>query len=176
MLFVGSIFNRRHVPALVRAVGSLASARPDVSLDIVGDDRTHPREDLQALIGNLGLEARVRWHRYVGDGQLADLYGRARAFAFLSEYEGLGMTPLEALAAGVPSVVYDTPVARECYGDAACYVPIGDERGVVQALDRLLFAEADRGHILSAAAATLARYDWRRAARETLGVIEAAGR
>ena len=32
----------------------------------------------------------------------------ARAFAFLSEYEGLGLTPLEALAAGVPPVLLDT--------------------------------------------------------------------
>ncbi len=47
------------------------------------------------------------------------------AFAFLSEYEGLGLTPLEALAAGVPPVLLDTPVARESCGDAALYVPAG---------------------------------------------------
>ena len=45
------------------------------------------------------------------------LYGSARAFAFLSEYEGLGLTPLEALAAGVPPVLLDTPVARESCGE-----------------------------------------------------------
>ena len=43
-------------------------------------------------------------------------------FVFLSEYEGFGLTPLEALSAGVPIVVNDTPVAREVYGDAAWYV------------------------------------------------------
>ena len=60
---------------------------------------------------------------YVADEELAALYARPRAFAFLSEYEGFGLTPLEALAAGVPLVVLDTPVAREVYGDAAAYVP-----------------------------------------------------
>ena len=32
------------------------------------------------------------------------------------------MTPLEAMSAGVPAVVLDTPVAREVYGDAAIFV------------------------------------------------------
>ena len=54
------------------------------------------------------------------------LYARASVFAFLSEYEGFGLTPLEALAAGVPPVVLDTPVAREVYGDAAVFVRRGD--------------------------------------------------
>lgn len=176
VLYAGSLFNRRHVPDLVRAVGTLARTRPEVSLDIVGDDRTFPHEDLGQIAVKLGLGDQVRWHRYVTDDQLLELYTRARAFAFLSEYEGLGMTPLEALTAGVPPVLYDTAVAREACGAAALYVPVGDRAGVVQALDRALFDDATRAAILSAAPATLARYDWPRAARETLAVIEDAGR
>jgi glycosyltransferase involved in cell wall biosynthesis len=176
VLFVGSIFNRRHVPDLIRAVGTLARTRPDISLDIVGDDRTFPYEDLERMIANLGLDGRVRWHRYVSDDQLLELYGRARAFAFLSEYEGLGLTPLEALGAGVPPVLYDTAVARESCAAAALYVPVGDGAAVVQALDRVLFDEPTRAAILAAAPATLAKYDWPRAARETLAVIESAAR
>ena len=59
-------------------------------------------------------------------------------FGFLSEYEGFGLTPLEALAAGVPIVVLDTPVAREVYGDAAEYVAVDDEPGTAAALRRFL--------------------------------------
>ena len=176
VLYVGSIFNRRHVPDLIHAIATLQRTRPDLSLDIVGDDRTFPHQDLEAIVANLGLDGRVRWHRYVTNTELLDLYSRARTFAFLSEYEGLGMTPLEALAAGVPPVVYDTAVARESYADAALYVPIGDGPGVALALERAIFDEQTRAAILSAAPATLAKYDWPRAARETLAVIEGAAR
>jgi glycosyltransferase involved in cell wall biosynthesis len=176
VLYVGSLFNRRHVPDLIRAVGTLARTRPDASLDIVGDDRSFPHEDLGQIITSLRLGSRVRWHRYVTDEQLFELYGRARAFAFLSEYEGFGMTPLEALGAGVPPVLYDTAVARESCGAAALYAPVGDGPAVVRALDRALFDEPTRAAILAAAPATLARYDWPRAARETLAVIEEAAR
>jgi glycosyltransferase involved in cell wall biosynthesis len=173
ILYVGSIFNRRRVPDLIRAVAALALERPDVSLDLVGDNRTFPHEDIEHAIESHRLGSRARWHRYVTDDQLRDLYGRARAFAFLSEYEGLGMTPLEALAAGVPPVVLDTAAARETLGDAALYVPARDIRAAARALERALFDEQARAHILAAAPATLARYSWPRAARDTLAILEA---
>jgi glycosyltransferase involved in cell wall biosynthesis len=176
VLYAGSLFNRRHVPDLIRAIEVLARRRPDVSLDIVGDDRTFPREDVARTIVDLGVGGRVRWHRYVSNEELTELYGRARAFAFLSEYEGLGMTPLEALGSGIPPVLYDTPVARETCGGAALYVPLGDIPGVAAALERALFDEATRGAILTAAPAALAKYDWPRAARETLAVLEDAAK
>ena len=172
VLYVGSIFNRRHVPDLIRAFGKVAGAHPDASLDLVGDNRTHPYEDVRRTIDAEGLNDRVRWHAYLADGELRELYGRARAFAFLSEYEGLGLTPLEALAAGVPPVLLDTPVARESCGDAALYVPVSDIGATARALERALFDEEARARILAAAPAALAKYDWPRAARDTLAVLE----
>ncbi len=174
VLFVGTILNRRHVPDLIRAVARVVRTRPDVSLDIVGDDRSYPREDLTATIAAEGLEGRVRRHAYVADAALHEHYAQARAFAFLSEYEGLGLTPLEAIAAGVPAVLFDTPVARESCGGAALYAPIGDIDAAASALERALFDEPTRARLLAAAPAVLARYDWPRAARETLAVIEKA--
>jgi glycosyltransferase involved in cell wall biosynthesis len=175
ILFVGSIFNRRHVTDLIRAFAPIARAHPDASLDIVGDNRSHPREDLRRTIASEGLEAQVRWHEYVTDEQLAALYAEARAFAFLSEYEGLGLTPLEALAAGVPPLLLDTAVARESCGDAALYVPVSDLAATMRGLESLLFDDTVRQRILIAAPAELARFDWPRAARDTLAVLEKAG-
>jgi glycosyltransferase involved in cell wall biosynthesis len=172
LLYVGSIFNRRHVPSLIRAFAQLLRARPDASLDIVGANRTYPHEDIGGLIERAGLSGRVRWHEYVSNQRLSELYSRARAFAFLSEYEGLGMTPLEALAVGVPPVVFDTPIARESCGTAAVFVPRDDLPAVAAALESALFDEPTRARILAAAPGVLARYSWPRAARETMEVLE----
>jgi glycosyltransferase involved in cell wall biosynthesis len=172
VLFVGSILNRRHVPDLIRSFGVVARRRPQATLDLVGDNRTHPHEDIQRTIRSEGLGGRVCWHRYVSDDQLCDLYARARAFAFLSEYEGLGMTPLEALAAGVPPLLLDTPVAHESCGDAALYVRAGDLSGIARAMEDILADEATRLRLLAAAPAALAKYSWPRAARETLALLE----
>jgi glycosyltransferase involved in cell wall biosynthesis len=175
LLYVGSIFNRRRVPDLIRAVAALARRRPRISLDLVGDNRTFPPQDIDRAIDNHAMTGRVRWHRYASEDALRDLWADARAFAFLSEYEGLGMTPLEALAVGVPPVVLDTPTARESLEDAALYVPINaDVPAVALALETALFDERARARVLDAAPAALAKYEWPRAARETLAVLERA--
>ena len=171
LLSVGSIFNRRHIPELLRAFKRLARRHPDVTLDLVGDNRTYPHVDITALLRHLDLTARVEWHHYVSDGDLARLYGQSRGFAFLSEYEGLGMTPLEGLAAGLPPVLLDTPVARESCGDAALYVVLDDVEAIVGALEQVLFDEATRQTLLAAAPAVLRQYQWPVAARATLDLI-----
>jgi glycosyltransferase involved in cell wall biosynthesis len=173
LLYVGSLFNRRHVMDLIRAFATVGRRRTDASLDIVGDNRTYPFEDVAAAIAREALGDRIRWHRYASDDQVAELYKRASAFAFLSEYEGLGLTPLEALSAGVPSVLYDTPVARESCGDAALYVAPGDHAATARAIDALLFDDATREGLLAAAPAVVAKYSWPRAAAATLRLLEA---
>lgn len=172
VLYVGSIFNRRRIPDLIRGFATIARRWPTLSLDLVGDNRTYPRQDIEAAIAREALNGRVRWRQYVGDDELRALYASARAFAFLSDYEGLGMTPLEALAAGVPPVLLDTPVARESCGNAALYVRPDDVPAIGRALEQLLFEADTRTRILAAAPAALARYTWPRAARETLAVLE----
>ena len=174
VLYVGSIFNRRRVVDLIRAFAPIARVHSEASLDIVGDDRTFPREDLRRAIAAEGVGNQIQWHEYVDDTQLQALYANARAFAFLSEYEGLGLTPLEALAAGVPVLLADTPVAHESCGDAALYVPIGDLRATTERLEQLLFDPSIRDRLLRAAPAVLGRFDARKGARATLAVIEAA--
>ncbi len=172
ILFVGSILNRRRVPDLLHSFAALASVHPELRLAIVGENRSHPHQDLAGLADTLGIVDRVTIASYVTEADLADLYARAAAFAFLSEYEGFGLTPLEALAAGVPIVVLDTRVARELYGDAALFVQPGDLGGTADALRALLFDATVRRDLLARAGPVLARYSWDRTAQETLAALE----
>jgi glycosyltransferase involved in cell wall biosynthesis len=174
ILYVGSIFNRRRVPDLIRGFAALARRRPTVRLDVVGDNRTYPRQDIAGTIAAEALDGRATWRHYLPDPELKALYEDARAFAFLSEYEGFGLTPLEALAAGVPPLLLDTAVAREICGGAALYVSRGDTAVIADALERLLFDQPTRDQILSCAAPVLARYSWPHAARRTLAILAGA--
>jgi glycosyltransferase involved in cell wall biosynthesis len=174
VLYVGSVFARRHVPELIAAFGRVAARHATVRLEIVGDNRSRPPIDLDALARATGHAARIGIHAYVSDAELAALYRSASVFAFLSDYEGFGMTPLDALASGIPIVVLETEVAREIYGPAALYVASPNPDAVMAALETALFDDAARRKLLDAAPHVLERYSWREAAQRTLQVLLAA--
>lgn len=175
-LYVGSIFNRRHVPAIITAFARAAHQVPDARLEIVGENRTFPHQPLEPVIAASGVASQVVLRDYVDEGTLHDLFGQARAFVFLSEYEGFGLTPLEAMLRGVPAVVLDTPVAREAYGDGAIYVDRPESPALADAISRLLSDEAWHEARAAAGRAAARRYSWDRAARETFEALAACAR
>ena len=176
VLFVGSIFTRRRVDTLIEAFDMVAERVPAARLEIVGENRTHsPRLDLEALRRRCRHANRIQIRSYVDDSTLQTLYTQASVLAFLSEYEGFGLTPLEALAAGVAPVVLDTPIARETCGNAARYVsPSAPTAGVADAITELLTSDTARHHLRQHAEQVLARYDWDLTAADTLTVLEEA--
>ena len=174
VLFVGSIFGRRHVPELIQGFARIAASHPALQLDIVGENRTSPPLDLGAIAHGAGVGDRVHLRSYVSEEELERLYGRAGVLAFLSDYEGFGLTPLEALGAGVPIIVLDTPVTREVYGEAAFYIAAPEPSRIAAAIAQAVFDDAARKDVLAARGGVLARYSWDDCARRVLAVLTGA--
>jgi glycosyltransferase involved in cell wall biosynthesis len=176
VLYVGSVFNRRRIPELIEGFAKVAARHPAARLEIVGDNRTEPPVDVDALIARSGAADRIRARHYVSDAELSSLYARASAFAFFSEYEGFGLTPLEAMSAGIPVVVLDTEVAREIYGPAAQYVAHAEPDLIATALERVLNDDGERRRLIEAGKAQVERYSWDECARRTLQVLLACAK
>lgn len=175
VLFVGSIFNRRHVPELIEGFTQLARSRPEMQLEIVGDNRTTPHVDLESLVTATDIADRIQVRSYVSDDDLRKRYAAAAAFVYLSEYEGFALTPLEALASGVPVLLLDTPVAREVYGDAASYIARPDPALIADAIRMVLFEPHHRERMLQAATTVVRRYSWTTFAKQVLDLLLDAG-
>ena len=172
ILYVGSIFNRRHIPALISAFSQVHQVIHNSELVIVGSNRTYPRQDLDLLARQEDVQECTTFLDYAAEDSLADLYRRASVFVFLSEYEGFGMTPLEAMTAGVPVIVGDTQVAHEVYRNAAHYVDVKNSGKIAQSIVELLTKPSVREELLSNAKSSLSRFTWTTTARQTLATIE----
>jgi glycosyltransferase involved in cell wall biosynthesis len=179
---VGSLFNRRCIPELLRAVSLLRSHEHEhgherlsgVVLDVVGDNRTHPRRDLAGLVLGLGQGAHVRLSGFVDEAGLADRYAAADAAVFLSEYEGFGLPALEAASRGVPLVVSDRPSLNEVFGEAALVVDPRNEREIAGALGRVLGDPMLRKELIDRGRALASRHSWTRTAALTRRALLAA--
>jgi len=140
VLSVGRLSPEKNFALLIRAFACLpakAIERPGVRLAIIGEGPE--RENLQSLIGELGLGERVR---LLGqrDNPFAFMR-RARVFVMTSNFEGFGNVLIEAMACGLPIVSTDCPVGpREilCGGRYGDLVATGDVQGLATALQARL--------------------------------------
>src|SRR5262249_13941240 len=67
VLYVVSLFNRRHVPELIAGFSSVAARQPGVRLDIVGDNRTFPYINVERVARESRAADRIRIRPYVDD-------------------------------------------------------------------------------------------------------------
>ena len=104
-LFVGSGFERKGLPAALRALVQL----PPAQLLVIGRDRRVAR--YQALAEKLGLSGRAQFL-----GALADVkpyYGAADALVLPTLYDPFPNVALEAMASGLPVITSTTSGAAE---------------------------------------------------------------
>ena len=102
---VGRLEPQKAHDALVRALATIASLRPelDPSLVVVGDGSE--RGALERLVEDMGLRGRVRLLGHVEP--VATLYPAFDVFALASMWEGLPLSLLEAMASGLAVVATD---------------------------------------------------------------------
>jgi glycosyltransferase involved in cell wall biosynthesis len=174
LLAVGSILNRRHLPALLAAVARLRRAYCDVHLDVVGDNRTHPRIDVARRLRGLGIEDRVAISGFLTDEDLAARYALAGVAVYLSEYEGFGMPVVEAMARGIPVVTSTRPATGEIFREAALTVAPDDAGAVAGALGRLFDDDALRADLVARGRQLTSTLTWARAAASTRRVLAEA--
>lgn len=173
VLFVGSLFNRRLIPELIAGFALAVADVPAARLVLVGDNRTHPHIDPRQVAADAGVREHVDWREYVTDAELDDLYASARVFVFLSTYEGFALTPLEAIARGVPPVLLDTRVAHEIYEGAALFVT-REPQSIARAIGTLLRDEPAHRALVEAGATLLSRFTWSRTAATIRTALEHA--
>ncbi|MBK5254562.1 MAG: glycosyltransferase family 4 protein [Vicinamibacteria bacterium] len=173
IITVGTVLRRRNVSTLVRAAARLGQQRPNLRLGIVGENRSHPWEDLQALVKDLGAEGTVRVSGFVTDEEVARHYAAADVAVFLSEYEGFGLPALEAMSRGVPTIIAARGSLNEMFAPGALVVE-PEAAAVARALARVLDEPGVGADLKRRGSERAMEFSWERAARETLAVLERA--
>jgi glycosyltransferase involved in cell wall biosynthesis len=173
VLALGRTEPRKDLPTLVRAFDALAGGHPDLELVIAGP-AGWAEGPLVAAIDRAQYGDRIRRLGWVDQARRAALLRHASAFAYPSVYEGFGLPPLEAMAAGVPVVTTDGGSLPEVVDAAAKIVPVGDPEALAVALATVIDDEAERGRLISAGRCRAAEFTWERCAAGLVGVYHDA--
>ncbi|MDQ4095509.1 MAG: glycosyltransferase family 4 protein [Actinomycetota bacterium] len=164
-LAAGTIEPRKNLPRLLQAWRRAADNLGIWTLVLAGPQGWGP--DLPETPG-------VVLTGWMGDETLPGLLSAADLFCYPSLYEGFGLPPLEAMAAGTPVIAGDYPCAQEVLGEAARIVDPLDVDALASALSQLASDEQSRKSMSFAGRAHAATFTWQSTATQTLATYEAA--
>ncbi len=159
VLAIGTIEPRKNLPSLVRAFDRVAADDPALRLVIAGGNGWGT-EAVDAAVAVSGFGARIRRLGYVPEHDHADLLAGAALLAYPSLYEGFGHPPFEAMAAGVPVVTTTAGSLPEVIGDAACFVPPGDDDALAAAITQVLTDDNLRRDLVARGRMRVRAFPW----------------
>jgi mannosylfructose-phosphate synthase len=111
VMALGRLARNKGYDLLIQGFSVLASREPEAVLHLAigATNPTKLEEDilgeLKELVSQLNLQDQVRFGNFIPNDQLADYYRAADLFVLSSRYEPFGMTAVEAMASGTPTVV-----------------------------------------------------------------------
>ncbi|QGJ71691.1 Mannosylfructose-phosphate synthase [Planctomycetales bacterium 10988] len=141
VLALGRMAKNKGYDLLIKGMPAVFNRIPDARLMLAVGSSDPPESEIQQinelkkLAEELGIADRILFHGYIPDEQLADYYRAADVFCLCSRYEPFGMTAVEAMACGTPTVIttegglweqvvwgsdalYANPFDPEAYGHA----------------------------------------------------------
>lgn len=141
-LAVGRLAGQKNFDLLLTAYASIA--RGDDRLTIVGEGPLRSRLTRRAV--DLGISNRVSMPGH--QGRVDPWFAAADALVLSSDYEGLGIVVIEALAAGLPVVATDCgPNMALLLGGVGRLVPPRDASSLAQAMEAVVADPVDAGEM-----------------------------
>ncbi len=121
--------------------------------------------ELVRYIREHGMESRVRFTGFVSQTQLEEIISETRIYVNPSFFEGFGMTAVEMICHGIPSIVADSSASPETTrGYARVYSPPEDDAALANALLEEWYQPAPAAKRIRASEELLKIYDCKAAA------------
>ena len=176
ILSVSGVYAFKNYCRLIEAFGILRREH-NIPEQLVIIGRTFNRKYYQQmieLVERLQLETSFVHVDGLPHDQLPEVYSNAAAYVYPSLYESFGLTPIEAMASGVPVVCSSASVMPEICGGAAHYCDPYDPEDMAEKIAAVLSDRALRDGLVARGLVRASEFSWTKAAKETFAVYQHA--
>jgi colanic acid/amylovoran biosynthesis glycosyltransferase len=138
LLYSGRLAAVKGLPILLTSLATLKRTHPDIVLTVVGDGSD--RAPLEQMTRDLGLTQNVRFVGYQSQAEVRSHMQETDVFVLPSFAEGVPVSLMEAMAAGVPVVTTQIAGISELVdnGVSGYLVPAGDATTLAEKIATLL--------------------------------------
>ena len=175
ILYVGRLVYEKGVQHLIAAMPKILSNYHDAKLIIAG--RGGMMDELRAEASNLGLNDKIYFTGYLNSKQVQKMYKCADVAVFPSTYEPFGIVALEAMLAGVPTVVSDVGGLDEIvtHGVDGMKSYVGNANSIADSVTALLYDHQLATNVSKKAKQKVKdQFNWEKIAQDTHFTYEKA--
>lgn len=170
LLYVGARGGYKNFDKLLDAAAASPIVKNKILLVAFGGGQFNKKEKMR--IQELGFNAGQVVQVSGTDDLLASLYAHARCFIYPSLYEGFGLPPLEAMAAGCPVVSSNTSSMPEVTNKAASYFDPTNVEELRSAIDSVVSSDQRRHELVQLGYDNIKLFSWKKCANETLDIYK----
>ena len=172
--FVGRISPQKGVLDLVDIWARVRARKPDARLALIGSGHVRFERQLRDAVAARDLADAIDLLGFLDGPEKHRIYKASRVFLHTSVYDNYGMAACEAMAAGVPVVLYDLPPLRVAYPRGCLRAPRNDRQAFADTVLHLLEDHAARERLSSDATAWARTQDWDLKATQVLDFLRAS--
>lgn len=169
ILSVSSIEPRKNIGSLLSAWEKIQhKIDDDIWLVLVG--KRNPKIFSDAGLTN--IPERVHFTGFVDDDDLVSIYQNALLFTYISLYEGFGLPPLEAMAAGIPVLTSNTTSIPEVVSDKAITVNPLSVPEIADNILMLIESDVLRNRLSVSGIEHAKQFSWKKTAEQTFNLLK----
>lgn len=173
LLYVGSYYPYKNIPALIDAFAQLLPKNPNLKLVLTGKP-DYFQQKIRDMVLDLGIQKSVVFPGFVSDQDLINLYQHTKLYVFPSLSEGFGLPGLEAMSFGAPVASSASTCLPEVYGEAAVYFNASDTSDIADVIHHTLHDQKTLSRLKKAGPKRVKQFSWNRMAKQTLEVYNQA--
>jgi len=171
-VFVGRFHRQKGLFDLLEIWEEVRNKHEYAKLAIIGSGTRDWENRLKNEITKRKLGHNIELLGFLNEAEKFKVIKSSKMFLFPSHYESWGIVACEAMACGVPVVVYDLPIYREIFPRGMSTAPVGDTEKFADLIISLLNDEARRKKLGEDALKTVSRYDWDTIAERLLDCLK----
>jgi len=161
LIYTGRLAKNKRLDKMINVLHVLVKSIPNVKLLLVGSDWGE-KKSLIKLGKQLKVIKNMKFIGPVPHEKIVRYFSKADLFLLSSEYEGFGMSVVEAMASGLPAVVSNIEPMKEIIKNKknGYIVDFDNENEVAELITKLLDNKKIREKIGNEAKKSTKNYDW----------------
>jgi len=171
IMYQGTAFPHKNLPKLIEAFDIVHQSFPKLNLVLVGPYEKHYME-LEAEAKKHPSAPHIIFARFLPDQESKWTFEHAKLYVTPTLMEGIGLTPLEAMASGTPVISSNASVMPEIYGEGAFYCDARNPQDIADKIATVLTDEKLRQDLIKRGARQVKKYSWDKMAKETLAIYQ----